>query len=250
MTISSQQILLNQQFDSQRRKFYLFGHMSSPKKNKLNRFTTLPVLLDMLIRNRLVFSDPKFWDDKNDSEILEIYKSKKYRGKADARIFALCFLKDHETVHHWKAFANGISGCCIEFDKNKLVELFSKCEGVRFGSVIYKRLKDLGDGSADECVPMIPFMKRWPYRFEKEFRAIWDGDTGKNNYEIPINDYNNIITQITLSPNLKESDQLFITIREFLNERFRIPTCKVNPSTVYENREGWIEKFKMFKNTD
>ena len=35
---------------------------------KLNRFTTLPVLLDLLKRKRLVLLDPAVWEDKNDSE--------------------------------------------------------------------------------------------------------------------------------------------------------------------------------------
>jgi hypothetical protein len=220
--------------------------MSSCKKNKLNRFTTLPFLLDMVINERLIFSNPENWDDKNDSKVLDIYKKKKYKGKKGVKLFALCFLKDHETIHHWKSFADGISGCCIEFDKKNLTELLSKYEDVRFGSVIYKRLKDLGDGAIDECVNTIPFIKRWPYRFEKEFRVIWDGITNENSHEISIKGYN-IVTKITLSPNLKESDPLFITIQKFLNEH--IPTVEINHSTVYENRKDWIEKFEKFKSS-
>jgi hypothetical protein len=78
-----------------------------PKNNKLNRFTTLPVLLDMLRRKRLVFSDPKYWEDKNDLELLAIYK----KAKGKKSLFALCFLMEDETIHHWKAFAAGSSGC-------------------------------------------------------------------------------------------------------------------------------------------
>ena len=37
---------------------------------RLNRYTTLPVLLDMLKRKRLVLLDPASREDKNDSEIL------------------------------------------------------------------------------------------------------------------------------------------------------------------------------------
>jgi hypothetical protein len=217
------------------------------KTNTLNRFTTLPVVLDMLMNKHLVFSNPKNWDDKNDSEILEIYKKKKYSGKK-AKLFALCFLKDHETIHHWKAFADGTSGCCIEFDKGKLTKLLSEYQGVRFGPVIYKRLKDLGDGSVDECVAMIPFIKRWPYRFEKEFRVVWDGITRKNNYEIPLKNFD-IITRITLSQNLEKTDKLFIKLQNFLSECVLASKIKINWSTVYENREGWIKKFEGFKNS-
>jgi hypothetical protein len=77
--------------------------MGSQKTNKLNRFTTLPHLLKMLDQPRLVFSNPKYWEDKNDSEILEVYIRKKYGKSENAKIFALCFLEDDETIHHWKA---------------------------------------------------------------------------------------------------------------------------------------------------
>jgi hypothetical protein len=208
--------------------------------NKLNRFTTLPVLLDMLKKRRLVFSNPKFWNDKNDTELLKIYR----KAKCKKRLFVLCFLKDHETIHHWKAFADGISGCCIEFDKVKLTELLSthKSNGVRFGSVVYKKLEDADDGAIDDCRDMIPFIKRWPYRFEKEFRAIWEGN--EDGYEIENIDLK-MITRITLSPTI--STPVFDTIEDLLRNDLKIPgETEINPSTIYKNVK-WIRKFAKFK---
>jgi len=89
---------------------------------RLNRFTTLPVLLDFLERKKLVLLDPKSWDDKNDTEVILAYKEK----KGIEKLFALCFTHDYETIHHWKTFANGSSGCCIEFDADKLIQIFKK----------------------------------------------------------------------------------------------------------------------------
>lgn len=43
----------------------------------LNRFTTLPNLLDFLERKKLVLLDPKSWDDRNDTEVIMAYKEKK-----------------------------------------------------------------------------------------------------------------------------------------------------------------------------
>jgi hypothetical protein len=54
---------------------------------KLNRYTTLPVLLDLLKRQRLVLLDPKSWEDRNDAGVMREYKKRK---KA-RRLFALCF---------------------------------------------------------------------------------------------------------------------------------------------------------------
>jgi hypothetical protein len=91
--------------------------MMKTELKKLNRFTTLPVLLDLLKRKRLVLLNPATWEDKNDSEILKEYK----RRKNLPNLFALCFSYGDETIHHWKTFADGISGCCIEFDAPKLI---------------------------------------------------------------------------------------------------------------------------------
>ena len=204
----------------------------------------------MLIHKRLVFSDPKFWDDKNDTELLEIYrtrsKDKAKQSKPAKKVLALCFLRQHETIHHWKTFANGICGCCIEFDKAKFIKLLTthknSGEKVRFGSVVYKRLKDVDDevGTIDDCDEMLPFTKRWPYRFEKEFRVIWEGNTEK--HEILDIDLT-MIKKITISQMMHEP--LYSTIRDFLiKETDGLLIEKINPSTVYENRVGWIEKFK------
>lgn len=82
---------------------------------RLKRFTTLPVLLDFLQRKKLVLLDPKLWDDRNDSEIILEYKKRKELKN----LFAVCFTHGDETVHHWKTFSDGPSGCVIEFDAKK-----------------------------------------------------------------------------------------------------------------------------------
>lgn len=201
-------------------------------KEKLNRFTTLHVLLEILTTKRLVFSDPKYWDDKNDSEVLEIYR--RTRGSKNLR--ALCFLEDDETIHHWKAFADGITGCCIEFDKEKLIKKLSETEGVTYGSVIYKKIDHINNGSVDDNVGMMPFIKRWPYRFEKEFRAVWDGSD--DDFYVKIPDLT-LINKVTISNQKPEAEILFKTIKSLLTKQ----GIRVNPSTVYKN-EMWIKKFR------
>jgi hypothetical protein len=200
---------------------------------KLNRYTTLPVLLDMLKRKRLVLLDPSSWEDKNDSEILLEYKKRKRVQK----FFALCFSYGDETIHHWKTFADGTSGCCVQFDAIQLIELLNNTTGIRYGSVKYKKLKDLKDEVID--VEDMPFTKRWPYRCEDEFRVIWAGRTEQTNYEIPFD--LKMITKVTISQRMPE--QVYETIKEYLREAFRRPDKRINRSTLYENRI-WINKFK------
>ena len=77
----------------------------------LNRFTTIPLLKELLEKKQLVLRNPNAWEDKNDSFTLELYRKKM---KMDS-VYALCFAHGSKTIHFWKAFANSVEGCCIEF---------------------------------------------------------------------------------------------------------------------------------------
>jgi hypothetical protein len=200
---------------------------------RLNRYTTLPVLLDMLKRKKLVLLDPAAWEDKNDSEILLCYKEQ----KGFQNLFALCFSYGDETIHHWKTFANGIGGCCITFDADKLIKVLKKQHGVRFGPVKYKKISELRDATID--IDDIPFVKRWPYRCEEEFRIIWEGNCSDTCHEIPFD--LKIISRVTISQQMPEP--VYETIRESLREAFDHPEKRVNHSTLYHN-QIWINKFK------
>lgn|SRR5512146_2812519 len=202
-------------------------------RKRLNRYTTLPVLLDMLKRKKLVLLDSASWEDKNDSEIMRVYKKRK---KLRA-LCALCFSHGDETIHHWKTFADGISGCCIEFDFKKLVAQLKTIDGIRFGPVVYRKIKDLKDEAIS--VDSIPFTKRWPYRCEEEFRILWESDAKAPYYEI---DFDlKLIKKITISQRMPA--QVYSTIRDYLKGAFRNPDQRINRSTIYENRI-WIEKFR------
>lgn len=200
---------------------------------RLNRFTTLPVLLDMLKRKKLVLLDPASWEDKNDSEILLEYKK---RNNIQT-LHALCLSHGDETIHHWKTYSNGISGCCIEFDAKKIIQLLETRNGIRFDAVEYKKIKDLNDDSID--IKRIPFTKRWPYRCEEEFRIIWEGKSDTPCYEI---DFDlQMINKVTISQHMP--DQVYSTIREYLKSAFKNPDKIINRSTIYHN-SIWIGKFR------
>jgi len=203
------------------------------KLEKLSRYTTLPVLLDLLKRRRLVLLDPKSWEDKNDSGVMLQYR----RRKDVPRLFAICFSWGDETIHQWKAFADGISGCCIEFDAQRLINRLREVEDVRFRSVKYLRLNELDD--AEIPVDDMPFIKRWPYRCEDEFRVIWEGASKDAFFEIPID--LTMINKVTL--NQRMPAQVYATIRDYLREAFDHPDKRISHSTLYENSR-WLKKFQ------
>lgn len=200
---------------------------------KLNRYTTLPVLLDLLKRKKLVLLDPASWEDRNDSGVLLEYK----RRMKVPRLFALCFSYGDETIHQWKAFADGISGCCIEFHAQKLIAEFEKVDGLKHGLVRYRKVHEVEDEAIE--VEKMPFTKRWPYRCEDEFRIIWEGERKDAFFEIPID--LKLIRKITI--NQRMPPQIYNTIRDHLREVFADPDKRISHSTLYENAR-WLRKFR------
>lgn len=199
---------------------------------RLHRFTTIPVLLDLLRRKKLVLLDPSTWEDRNDSGILLEYK----RRKKLKRLLALCFSAGDETIHHWRTFSDGISGCCVEFDAPELFAVFDR-HGLRHGPVVYRKLKDVKARSI--VVEDIPFTKRWPYRCEEEYRVIREDSEGGAAFEVDID--LRLIRKITISQ--KMPAPVYETIREHLREVSRNPEKKINHSTLYEN-QIWLAKFR------
>ena len=207
--------------------------MKQKSLRRLNRYTTLPVLLDILKRKKLVLLDPASWEDKNDSGILLEYK----RRRKVRQLFALCLSHGDETIHHWRTFADGMSGCCIEFDAPSLIAQFEAIDGVRFGRVRYRKIRELRDGGIEAA--KIPFTKRWPYRCEEEFRVMWEGNCEAACFEIPVDLRS--INKITINQRMPEP--VYNTIREHLREAFDDPDRRISRSTLYEN-QTWLRKFR------
>ncbi len=199
---------------------------------RLNRYTTLPYLLDYLQKEKLVLLDPESWDDKNDTELIKAYKEKANISK----LFALCFSFKSETIHHWKSFANGASGCCIEFDAEKLLKIFDSNTKFRHGEINYHLINEAKRTS----IPIrdIPFCKRKPYEPEGEYRVIWEGkDKDFVEIDIPLK----AVRRITFSQQMQEP--VFESVKAFLTNYFPVLAGKIIRSTVYENKR-WINNFK------
>lgn len=195
------------------------------------RYTDLPSLIQILSKSSLTLLDPSSWDDKNDSFYLSTYKDK----KALSSVLALCFTKESETYHHWKVFSSGASGVCINFNSVELEKAFKNFGNIQFEEVKYLTMKD--QKGKQPTVSELPFLKRIPYKHEKEFRALWESKGNVvNALDVPIK--LSSITRITLSPWMHPSlqDNTKILLKT-------INSCKSIPiyrSTLTDN-ENWKE---------
>ena len=155
-------------------------------------------------------------------------------------LFAKCFATGSETVHHWKAYANGVSGCCVEFRYNSFIKALRNINGIRYGDVKYKKLYE----AEWETIPSIdiPFTKRFAFRYEKEFRILWEGKISKDFFEVEIDPV--VIQKITLSHNMPAGvvGAVKDVCRDIAGKHI-----KINHSTLYRNSR-WIKA--LGKKTD
>ncbi|MEI2271695.1 hypothetical protein OHD16_06035 [Sphingobacterium sp. ML3W] len=210
--------------------------MKKPTIKRLNRFTTLPILLDLLQRKKLTLLNPQLWEDKNDAEvILEYKKRKKVRN-----LFAICMSHADETIHNWKAFSQGSSGCVIEFNAIALFEILDNIPNLRHQAVVYRKLGDIEKKDSIIDIEEMPFTKRWPYRCEEEYRIIAVSNNMNDTFlEIDIS--LDIINKITISQQMP--DTIYKTIKDHLKGLKGNPESRINRSTLYENKR-WINRFK------
>lgn len=166
----------------------------------LNRYTSLPFLLDALYNKRLMLVDPARWEDENDSYFMKLYKEK----SGHVAVLALCFVEDRvrtaEKYHNWKIYAGNSSGVCIQFARRKLIAHIESIAGITHGSVTYMTIGKFE--SARRSIPwrQLPFVKRKAFDGETEFRIIYESDSPAEilSKDIPID--LSIITKITLNP--------------------------------------------------
>lgn len=192
----------------------------------LRRYTNLVATIQILRQQAITLLNPELWDDKNDS-----YGMRRYMHALGARsVLALCFAEQHETYHHWKVFSSGHDGVCIQFNKEVLLNHLHGGDDIRSGFVDYREIKNMRAArlQRDE----LPFVKRFPYRDEKEFRLVYVDMQEKIGFkDFPIG--LDCIERINLSPWIPRSlaDSVKSTIRS-------IPGCariSVNRSTLVEN---------------
>lgn len=159
----------------------------------LNHYTTLSVMIHSLVTKRLGLRTPELWDDKNDAHYLERYAQE----KGFKIIRAICFTTVREKFHHWKCFADGGKGVCVEIDTDALLKRIPSNSGFRARKVRYRYIEDLE--KERPSVNQWPFLKRLPFADEREFRIIFQSKDPKDETDsvaFPISS----IRRITLSP--------------------------------------------------
>ena len=145
--------------------------MGSSKTAILFRYTTLPILLDMLQKKHITLLSPETWEDRNDAYYLE-----QYRQESKLRsVLAVCFSAGGETFHYWRVFSSGSSGVRIEFDKARLLHSFADLNGFRHQSVSYRLIQDVEKKKPETS--SWPFLKRKAFKDEQEYRIIFESAT-------------------------------------------------------------------------
>lgn len=193
------------------------------------RYTNLSSTIHILKSKSITLLNPATWDDKNDAYFMSEYK----RLKKAKSVLALCFAEQNETYHHWRVFSPGSDGVCIEFNKDKLMSTIAQTENVVSGKMNYKLIKDIKT-SEDIDVDGLPFIKRWPFRDEREFRLVFTS----MNEKIEFKDYKiNIesIKRITLSPWTPKT--LAVSIKSVLKEINGCSKLKIYKSSLIDNAE-------------
>ncbi len=164
-------------------------------RRTLRRYTDLPGLLYLLGGKKITLLDPRTWDDTNDSYYLLQYKEKKELKT----VLALCLTAAEETYHHWRVFSHGSSGICIHFDREMLLETFSKRRGFSVQFVEYRRVRDVRRGNLVPQIVELPFLKRAGFSDEAEIRVIFESKAKELSYlDVPFD--LGAIKKITLSP--------------------------------------------------
>lgn len=192
----------------------------------LRRYTNLVAAIQILRTRKITLLNPQLWDDRNDS-----YGMSRYVDARGAKsVLALCFAEQHETYHHWKVFSPGVDGICIEFDRDGLMAAFDGKPGIRSGMVAYREIKQLR--SEPPTVQELPFVKRFPYQDEKEFRVIYTD----MKHELGFKDFDfdlACIKRINLSPWTPKvlADSVKATIKSIAG----CDAIVLNRSTLVEN---------------
>lgn len=195
----------------------------------LRRYMHLPALIHTLRNRSLSLLNPDTWDDRNDAYFMRLYREKKNLET----VLAACFSQVKETYHHWRIFAPTAAGVCVRFKRAPLIALAKSTKGVRTSTVEYLTVDELE--SRDLAVRELPFLKRYAYENEGEYRFIYESaDEALESFglEFPLS----LIDRITLSPWMGYA--LFKEVKAVLRE---LPGCRrldIRRSTLISN-EDW-----------
>lgn len=190
------------------------------------RYTDLASLLDMLHHKAITLLRPDTWDDRNDQLMMKTY--------ADCfelkTLLALCLTSRGETYHHWKVFTDKSSGVCIHFRSNEFKQTMRAAK-VTVKKVKYLKLNELV--AKDHPIVTLPFLKRFGFGDEGEYRAVYKNKAAENCLKQVQIDLN-IIERISLNPWMPEP--VFNSVRTIIEAQRQGATFTVDRSSLIDNQ--------------
>jgi hypothetical protein len=194
------------------------------------RYTNLAAAIHMLRSQKITLLNPATWDDRNDAHYMAEFK----RLKGAQTVLALCFGECNETYHHWRVFSHGSDGVCVEFDKDAVLASFARDRRITQGKVKYSLIRKAKSGKRLK-VDALPFLKRQPYKDEREYRVVYVD----RNETLQFKDYDldlGSIQRVTLSPWLSRT--LAEAVRQTLRSIDGCAKLPISRSTLVDN-ETW-----------
>jgi len=192
----------------------------------LNRFTTIEKMLGIVRTEEILMSDPSYWEDRNDALLMELYQAKKHL----AALYAVCFTQGDETIYHWSAFTQKSEACCIEYFADDVIAEYSAKPGWTARAIEYVKINEMKHKVKE--IGQIPFVKRYPYRNEDEFRIIFESSVPVKRPSLKIS--RRKIRKITINQHLPV--EIFDMIKKSIELEWAID---VRRSTVVKN-DRWI----------
>jgi len=190
------------------------------------RYTDLASMLDMLHRRAITLLRPDTWDDRNDRLMM-----KTYADCFDLKtLLALCLTSRGETYHHWKVFTDKSSGVCIHFRRKEFLQTM-RAAGVKVKKVKYLKLDELV--AEDHPMETLPFLKRFGFGDEGEYRAVYQNKAAEDDLKQVQIDLN-IIERISLNPWMPVP--VFNSVRTTIEAQRQEATFTVDHSSLIDNR--------------
>ncbi len=191
-----------------------------------SRYTDLASLLDMLHRRAITLLRPDTWDDRNDRLMMKTYVDC-FELKT---LLALCLTSRGETYHHWKVFTDKSSGVCIHFRRDEFKQTM-RAAGVKVKKVKYLKLDELV--AEDHPMETLPFLKRFGFGDEGEYRAVYQNKAAEDHLKQVQIDLN-IIERISLNPWMPA--HVFKSVRTTIEALRQGATFTVDHSSLIDNR--------------
>lgn len=147
----------------------------------------------MLVREQITILGFSHWVDANDRRALELYQQTLLYGF----VGAMCLTMAPETFHHWQIFAQGESGVCVVFDRRKLEAHLANCNHFIARPVDYVQLDAIGTVDASD-IHSLPFIKRFGFRDEREYRLLGYAVEQRPTMSIPLTP--DLVQRVVFSP--------------------------------------------------